>query len=191
VSISLLPSVALRAGISSADLQTKCNTEESPYRTKRLLCSVVFAQSSNADDQAIAADAVKIDGAEDLGVQITRSATELQDMLKIDRDVDVIDTALIFNNPRGHRTLVACVGYNANGRALGHAFAVVPANGVRFIRASDISNGRDFIGSAQCKARARVIPSSFIVGVGFSDAPARVVNGWDNSSIRFPIVASY
>ena len=145
----------------------------------------------NAAELAIAADAVQTDDGDNVGIQVVRDAAELQAMLKRRPDVDVIDTALIFNNPRRHQTLVACVGYNANGRALGRAYTVVPANGVRFLRASDISNGRDFLGSAECKARARVIPSSFVVGVGFSDAPARIVNGWDNSTIRFPVVASY
>ena len=155
------------------------------------VCSFLFATSGYAGNEAIIADAVAMNGDEDIGVEVTRSAQELQDMLKMERDVDVIDTALIFNNPRRQRTLVVCVGYNANGRALGRAFSIVPGNGVRLIRASDISDGRDFLGSARCKALARVIPSSFIVGVGFSDAPARVVHGWDNTAIRFPIVASY
>ncbi len=154
------------------------------------ISSLLFVASSYAGNEALIADSVAIDG-EDVGVEVLRLEPELKDMLKMDRDVDVIDTALVFNNPRGRRTLVACIGYNANGRALGRAFTVVPPNGVRFIRASDLSDGRDFLGSAQCKARARVIPSSFIVGVGFSDAPARVVHGWDHTAIRFPIVASY
>ena len=149
------------------------------------------ASQASAADLAIATDALRSNDGENLGIQVVRDATEPQAMLKPRPDVDVIDTALIFNNPRRHKTLVACAGYDANGRVLGRAYTVVPANGVRFLRASDISNGRDFIGSAQCKARARVIPSSFVVGVGFSDAPAEIVNGWDNSSMRFPIVASY
>lgn len=153
----------------------------------------LLAASTNviANDAAIAADAVSLEPGDAVGLEITRDASELQAMLKTTPDIDVIDTALVFNNPRNHRTLVACVGYSANGRALGRAYTVVPANGVRFIRASDISNGRDFLGSASCKARARIIPASFIVGVGFSDAPARVVNGWNASSMRFPVVASY
>jgi len=90
---------------------------------------------------------------------VTKFATPLALSL-ITPDVDVVDTALVFNNPRNHKTLIAWVGYNANGRALGRAYTVVPANGVRFIRASDISNGRDYLGSASCKARARLIPAS-------------------------------
>ena len=154
------------------------------------ICSLLFVTSSYANSDALVADAMAMDG-DDVGFEVTRSESDLQEMLKMERDVDFIDTALVFNNPRGSRTLVACVGYNANGRALGRAYIVVPPNGVRFMRASDISGGRDFLGSAQCKARGRVIPSSFIVGVGFSDAPARVVHGWDDTAIRFPIVASY
>ena len=153
--------------------------------------TLLGANQISAQEVAIAGDAVSVDSGEDIGIQVVRGADQLQAMLKRRPDVDVIDTALVFNNPRRHKTLIACVGYGANGNVLGRAYTVVPANGLRFIRASDISNGRDFLGSAKCKARARVIPSSFIVGVGFSDAPARVVNGWDDSSIRFPVVASY
>ena len=152
---------------------------------------LLAATQADAQQAAIASDAMMVNDGDDIGIQVTRDAAELQAMLKRTPDVDVIDTALVFNNPRRHKTLVACVGYNANGRVMGRAYTVVPANGIRFIRASDISNGTDFLGSAKCQARARVIPSSFIVGVGFSDAPARVINGWDNSVMRFPIVASY
>ena len=152
---------------------------------------LLAATQADAQEVAIASDAMSVNDGEDIGIQVVRDATELQAMLKRTPDVDVIDTALVFNNPRRHKTLVARVGYNANGRALGRAYTVVPANGLRFIRASDISDGRDFLGSAKCQARARVIPSSFIVGVGFSDAPAKVINGWDNSVMRFPVVASY
>ncbi len=159
--------------------------------TITVLFSFFLAAASFAANEAILANAVAIDGDDDIGVEVIRLEPELRDMLKIDRDIDVIDTALVFNNPRSRRTLVACVGYNANGRALGRAYTVVPPNGVRFMRASDISDGRDFLGSARCKARNRVIPSSFIVGVGFSDAPVNVVHGWDHTAIRFPIVASY
>ncbi|MEM7467567.1 MAG: hypothetical protein AAF387_11895 [Pseudomonadota bacterium] len=163
--------------------------------TKKCATAVFVAllstTAATAQDAAIAADALSTDSGEDIGIQVARDAAELQGMLKRTPDVDVVDTALVFNNPRQHKTLVACVGYNANGRVMGRAYTVVPANGLRFIRAADISNGRDYLGSAKCKARARVIPSSFIVGIGFSDAPARVINGWDNSVMRFPVVASY
>lgn len=153
----------------------------------------LFVSSSVAiaNDAAMASDAVAIAPGDEVGLEVIRDATELQAMLKKAPDVDVVDTALVFNNPRRHKTLVACIGYNANGRVLGRAYTVVPANGVRFIRASDISNGRDFLGSASCRARARLIPASFIVGVGFSDAPAKVVHSWDESGMRFPVVASY
>ena len=151
----------------------------------------ISSNVATANDAAIASDAVAINPGVEVGLEVIRDATELQAMLKKSPDVDVVDTALVFNNPRKHKTLVVCVGYSANGRALGRAYTVVPANGVRFIRASDISNGRDFLGSASCRARARLIPASFIVGVGFSDAPAKVVHGWDESGMRFPVVASY
>lgn len=62
---------------------------------------------------------------------------------------------------------------------------------IRLILASDLSRGGDFVGSATCKARNRVIPSSFIVGPGLSDGPVRLHHGWDSTEMNFPIVATF
>ena len=94
-------------------------------------------------------------------------------------------------NPRGAATLVVCAGRNANGRGVGRAKTRVPAHGVRILFASDLSNGRDFIGSATCKSRSRVVPSAFVLGADFSDAKANVSHGWTDSQINFPVVATF
>ncbi|MFT4582383.1 MAG: hypothetical protein ACI915_001197 [Gammaproteobacteria bacterium] len=152
----------------------------------------LFSSSiSHAADAGVAEQATKIAQGEEIGIEITRDAYELKEVIATDRDSDVIDTVLIFSNTRSHRNIAVCVGYDANGNVLGRAFTVIPANGLRFIRASDLADGTDFLGSAKCVTRPKVIPSSFVVGVGFSDAPASVVHGRNRSRIRFPVVASY
>jgi hypothetical protein len=73
------------------------------------VCSFLFVTSSYANSAACS----RYDG-DDVRVEITRSGSELQEMIKMERNVDFIDTALVFNNPRGSPTLVACVGYKAS-----------------------------------------------------------------------------
>lgn len=69
-----------------------------------------------------------------------------------------------------------------------------------FIRAAVVKPGdpvnhqtvaADFVGSATCAARSRVVPSLFIVGGGLTDAKALVNHGWDQTRIRFPVVATF
>ena len=138
--------------------------------------------------KAVAVEAVDRDA--DVA-EISRSDADLCDVLVPRPDRDTVDTALVFTNPRGAATWVVCAGHNANGRGVGRAKTLVPAHGVRLIFASDLSNGRDYIGSAACKSRSRIVPSAFIIGADLSDAPARTSNGWSESQINFPIVATY
>lgn len=162
----------LSTGIASIGLvaarleEQKIHHSVTKFATPLALSLITAAPGAFANDAEMAADAVSLASGYSVGLKVTGDSTELQAMLKKTPDVDVVDTALVFNNPRNHKTLVAWVGYNANGRALGRAYTVVPANGVRFIRASDISNGRDYLGSASCKARARLIPASLYCGCG-------------------------
>ena len=151
-----------------------------------VLCSSSFAQELKA--AGTDADAPDTDANV---AEITRSATDLRDVLVPRPDLDSVDTALVFTNPRNASTWVVCAGHDANGDGVGRARTRVPAHGVRLIFASDLSNGRDFIGSAACKSRSWVVPSAFIIGTDLSDAPARTSNGWSETRINFPIVATF
>jgi len=126
-------------------------------------------------------------------IEIDRVSDELRDVVRPDRraDPDSTDSALVFNNPRRHVTWVYCVAYNGAGAAIGRARLRIPGNGVRFVFASDMAAGQDFVGSATCAARSRVVPSLFIVGGGLTDAKALVNHGWDQTRIRFPVVAAF
>jgi len=127
----------------------------------------------------------------DMIPEVTRDASDIRVVMVPRPDLDTVDTALVFTNPRDTPTLVVCAGRNAQGRGIGRAKTKVPAHGVRLLLASDLSAGRDYVGSATCKARSRVIPSAFVVGAQLSDAPATVNHGWQDSQINFPIVATF
>jgi hypothetical protein len=110
----------------------------------------------------------------------------------IERDIDVANTALVFNNASRRATVVHCTAYSANGEALGKKIARVPALGVRYIRASDLSGGADFVGSALCKARGSVVGSAVFL------APGSITNldilrkkRKKTTWMRFPLVATY
>ena len=87
--------------------------------------------------------------------RVERTAKDLQIDLRdaIRRDVDTADTALVFNAPGPNHAVVYCRGYDADGKMVGRTATKVPRFGLRYIRASDLANGLDFVGSAFCSAR--------------------------------------
>lgn len=124
----------------------------------------------------------------DEGVEIVRDATSLSDELRprpVD-DPDSTDTALIFTSFDNEDSRIFCVGFNKNGRAVGRAWAKLPGLGLRYILASDISNGVDFVGHVQCKTGRNVRASAVFLGPQLTDLPA--VQGVRK---RFPVVAHY
>ncbi len=156
----------------------------------KLFASTLALSLASLGTPASAQDmgAVSVD---DAAPEISRDAIDLRAVLVPRPDLDTVDTALVFTNPRNAPTWVVCAGHNANGKPVGRARTRVPAHGVRLIFASDLSNGGDYIGSAVCKARSRVVPSAFIIGAELSDAPARTSHGWSESTVNFPIVATF
>ena len=75
---------------------------------------------------------------------------------------------------------------------IGRTATAVPANGLRYIRASDLANGRDFIGSARCWTGGDIIATAVFLAPG-------AVTSLDveqhrhplKGRVRFPLVASY
>jgi hypothetical protein len=105
-------------------------------------------------------------------------------------DPDLADTALVFTNMDRRSAGVICVGFNKNGRAVGRTATRIPPLGLRYVLASDISNGVDFIGQVQCSPRGNVVGSVVFIGPAVTDLPVR--NGkLGKSRIRFPLVAHY
>ncbi len=132
----------------------------------------------------------KSDFSED-GVEITRDGVELRDELEPrDLDRDVADTALVFTNLGGRSTRVRCVAYDGNGAPIGRAWVRVPALGVRYLLASDLANGTDFIGHVQCGTLISVRGTAVFLGAGITDLPSVQPKRY-NGRIRFPLVATY
>jgi hypothetical protein len=124
----------------------------------------------------------------------SRGETELRAEVRdaVDRDTDVANTALVFNNTSPNETTVICTAYGANGQFLGRKMARVPARGVRYLRASDLSGGVDFVGSALCASRARVAASAVFLAPGsISNLDVIQAGPWDSHNIRFPLIATY
>jgi hypothetical protein len=110
----------------------------------------------------------------------------------IDRDTDVANTALVFNNPGNQAASVVCLGYGPNGNMLGRRVAQIPARGLRYLRASDLSGGVDFIGSAICSSRVRLAGSAVFLAPGsITNLDVIQAGPFDSNSIRFPLVATY
>ncbi len=160
-----------------------------------VLTSACIAQGDGLDtrgEEAAAFEPIELTDAAALPeIEVDRTTDQLRDVIRPVPDPDSTNTALVFNNPRRFDTWVYCVAYDGNGQPVGRARLRVPGNGVRFVFASDMADGRDFVGSAACASRSRVIPSAFIVGGGLTDARAVVNHGWDHTRIRFPVVATF
>jgi len=127
------------------------------------------------------------------GSQVERDAESLREYLRshpIERDR--VNTALVFANAVDVPARVDCVAFGPNGRALGAAWLVVPGRGLRYLRASDLVHGRDFVGPARCRTRARVRATA-VVGApgGISDVQVAQGEGPGLVRIFFPLVASY
>lgn len=110
----------------------------------------------------------------------------------IDPDTDVVNTALTFHNPSQGRAIVVCAAYDGNGNLLGTKATHIPPGGLRFLRASDIANGVDFVGSAACKSRTRVQSSAILLGPGAVTDLDVQRRGWRRvTSFSYPLVVSY
>ena len=140
----------------------------------------------------VGAYAASITAAEDLGIEITRDAESLRDYINTHPvDVDRVNTALIFTNVSQRKLRVGCVAYNQHGRAIDRGWVAVAPNGMRFILASEVAGGRDFVGNVKCKSGGRVIGSAVLLAPGLTDLPVEQHQHEGNSHLRFPIIAAY
>ncbi len=146
------------------------------------LLALAVAPSAAAEDMLDTGDA---------GIEITRDAADLAHRLRPlpPQDADVADTALVFTNESGSAARVRCVGFNKNGRAVGRAWVAIPSLGLRYLLASDLSYGRDFVGQVQCAAPVRIKGTAVLLGQNVTDLPAFQVRG-TFGRLRFPVVAT-
>ncbi|MEE3329430.1 MAG: hypothetical protein VX246_01060 [Myxococcota bacterium] len=127
-------------------------------------------------------------------VEIDRDADTLRDVIRPrPKDVDVADTVLVFTNTGTQPARVGCAAYDRSGMAIGRARLVVPGNGLKFMTASDLSDGRDFIGQVVCSTQEHVLPSGIFLGpeTEIENLNVRVGEHDYRTRIRFPLVATY
>ena len=126
----------------------------------------------------------------DIGREEVQLRADITDA--IERDTDVANTALVFNNSGRIATVVYCTAFAGNGDVLGRGKTRVPARGVKYLRASDLSDGVDFVGSAVCKARGRVTATSVFLAPGaITDLDVKQRRQNRSTRMRFPLIASY
>ncbi len=160
-----------------------------------LICSLGLASSAGAQTLAtIAADAPELTDESDPGLLLDRGSDELvadlEDSTHVDRDI--ADTALVFSNATGGRVVVRCMAIGGNGQVLGRARTVIPGNGLRYLRASDLSGGVDFVGSAVCRANGRTDGSVvFLARSAITSLDVKRRYRLGVTSFKFPVVASY
>lgn len=151
-----------------------------------------FAQDQISDKPNKIERSIVTDAAEALEErEVAREVDELPgDVEPQPEDPDFADTALVFTNMRNTRAGVKCVAFNKNGVPVGRTRTPIPPLGVRYVLASDMSDGEDFVGQVQCAPYGRVMGSVVFIGPGLTDLPVR--NGrLGKSRIRFPLVAHY
>ncbi len=109
------------------------------------------------------------------GVEVAHEATELQDLLRTHPDRDLVDSALVFTNNSLRPVRIGCRAFDGDGHVVGKVWLGVPARGLRFALASDLSDGYDFIGSARCWSTGRgVTGSAFLLKpLAITDLPSR------------------
>ncbi len=133
---------------------------------------------------------IAIDPAET--VEVERDGVQLHDQIRDHRpDLDTVDTALVFTAVRSRRTVVKCTGYDDNGHVVGAVRLRVPGRGLRYVLASDISHGRDFVGSVVCKTSGKILPSAVLLGRGITDLGVEQAEGDYSVIIRFPLVVTF
>jgi len=133
-----------------------------------------------------------LDFSEDRAREIDRDAADLPTVIRPRPvDVDVVDTAMVFTNTSALDRRIVCVGLDKQGTPVGRVLVKLPALGLRYVLASDLSNGADFVGSAQCSSHSTVKGSAIFLGPGITDLSVGNIAGRRIGRIRFHVVATY
>ena len=140
---------------------------------------------------AAVASAVDFDALD--ATEIDRDADALAADLAIRDDRDTTDTAIVASNTAANPALVVCAALSANGQTLGAAAMRVPGHGLRYLRASDVAKGADFVGQVHCRTRNQSIAASaFLAGPGGVTAlPVRQTALHGALFIESTVVASF
>ena len=159
---------------------------------------VASAQSPTLTTSRVASTNVRAvaavpDGADEVPeVDLSRDAFELRDEIRVrPADVDVADTAIIFTSHARRTVDVKCIARDHDGNVVGRTRTQVPPRGLRYIRASDFSEGRDFVGHAECKSNRRVTANAVFFGVEITDLFSHSKRRGRAMYHRFPVIATY
>ncbi|MBW2243678.1 MAG: hypothetical protein JRH01_16970 [Deltaproteobacteria bacterium] len=128
-------------------------------------------------------------------IEIDRDAVDFHRIVPKPTDPPLVyDTALVFTNTGSDDSRVICKAFDDDGHAVGRAATSVPALGLRYLLASDFSNGAAVLGHIQCGTHDPVIGSAFLLGgrAGITEVPVSQ-NPVDPrkhhaTRIRFPVV---
>jgi len=157
-----------------------------------LCCLATLALAAPAPAQEAAATAATPQEADLEEVELGRSPAELRyhvDAKPIDRDV--LDTAVIFTNAGRAPGRANCVAFDDDGIPVGRFQVKLPGAGLRFVLASDIGNGRDFVGSVSCRTRGDVLGSAVLLGAQVTNLDVVHSHHSGMFQLRFPLVATY
>lgn len=164
-------------------------------KTESRLALLLIAAALLLAGPVYAGNANRIDTDETADKDVARDGAALQVDIRdaIDRDTDVADSALVFTNTGDFEGRVICRAIDMNGQAIGSRTGVtVPAGGVRYLRASDLSDGADFVGRAVCVARRPMVSSGFFLAPGaMTDLESRRTEQRRHVRMHFPVVATY
>jgi len=150
-------------------------------RTLLVLASLLLALPALAADER--------DAEAEFEVEIDRDAADLKDEIRPRPvDTDVADTVLTFTNVSSEKVAkIKCQARNRAGEVMGNLRVVIQPNAVKYVLASDFSDGRDFVGHAVCRAKRSVLPAAIFLGPDITDLPTHKRKG----TYRFPLIATY
>ena len=125
-------------------------------------------------------------------IEVDRDGDQLRDEIRPRPiDTDRADTALVFTNRSNRAVEIRCISREHNGSIVGQAGTAVPPHGLRYIRASDFSGGRDYLGSAQCKSDRRVSSSAILFGEEITQLDSESRRRGRGMYHFFPVIATY
>ena len=125
--------------------------------------------------------------------EIERDAASLRDRIELPPppDVSTADTAIVFTNVGNRGAAARCVAFDYEGERIGHTRVRVPARGMRWLLASDLSDGQRFIGNAHCFVNGQMLASAIFLGPGITDLPVKQATTAGEFHVAIPILAHY
>ncbi|MCH2172966.1 hypothetical protein MK489_19485 [Myxococcota bacterium] len=149
-----------------------------------LLTAQIAGAQSAARSDAAASDVREID--------VVRDASDLpRDIRPRPIDDNTADTLLLFTNNDPDPVRVKCLARNTYGEVIGRARTGIAGNGLSYLRASDLSYGRDFVGHAECKTSGHTTATSVFVGPDLTNLDVQSRQSGHVTLHDFPAIATY